>query len=131
MTTNVFDVSDEIVIMGTCLPSMQPKAYQELLSICPNIYQFCLEKEHINMALSKVAGMVARNNIKHIIFATLDKSLHCIQLHYLAHELLKITDKKGIKTTHYIAANDQLNEVSAETVALSRNLLALNNAVNK
>ncbi len=129
MTSNVYDVSEEIVIMGTCLPTMQPKAFDQLLSICPNIYELCLEKDHINMAITKLAGMVARKNIKHIIFATVDKSPHCTQLHYIAHELKKITNKNEIEVTHYVANDNTLKQISLSAINLSKNLSELNDLI--
>ena len=39
MKTNVYDVKKTMVIVGTCLEYMQPKAYKELESISNTIYE--------------------------------------------------------------------------------------------
>ena len=45
---------------------MQPKAYKELEQISENIYEVCLEKEHLNMVVTKIIGMLARGKVKFI-----------------------------------------------------------------
>ncbi len=74
LKTNCFDVEETMIIIGSCLPNMQPNAYEELEKISNNIYEVCLEKEHLNMIVTKIIGMVARGKIKNLIFATVDKS---------------------------------------------------------
>ncbi len=54
---------------------MQPKAYEELLKISNNIYEVCLEKEHLNMVVTKVIGMLARDNIEIINYVAVDNKL--------------------------------------------------------
>ena len=82
LKTNCFDIQETMIIVGSCLERMQPKAYKKLEKISDNIYDVCLEKEHLNMIVTKIIGMIARGKIKTIVFATVDKSPHCIQLHY-------------------------------------------------
>ena len=49
LKTNVYDISDNIVIVGSCLPQMQTKAYEKLKNISNDIYEICLESTHLNM----------------------------------------------------------------------------------
>ena len=68
MKSNIYDVGETIIIVGSCLKNMQPKGYEELQKISNNIYELCLEETHINMAITKIGGMLRTNKIKRIIF---------------------------------------------------------------
>ncbi|MFR2196674.1 MAG: hypothetical protein ACLS5Y_03800 [Clostridia bacterium] len=104
---------------------MQPKAYKELEQISENIYEVCLEKEHLNMVVTKIIGMLARGKVKKLIFATVDKSPHCVQLHYVIKELENAIDISNIEIINYVAVNDKLNEIPLEVISLSKNLSKL------
>lgn len=125
LKTNCFDINETMIIMGSCLKSMQPKAYEELEQISSNIYDICLEKEHLNMIVTKIIGMIARGKIKNLIFATVDKSPHCVQLHYVIKELENAIDISNINITNYVAVDNKLNEIPLEVISLSKNLLKL------
>lgn len=125
LKTNCFDIQETMIIVGSCLKSMQPKAYEELEQISSNIYDVCLEKEHLNMVVTKIIGMIARGKIKNLIFATVDKSPHCVQLHYIIKELENAIDISNIKIINYVAVNDKLVEIPLEVISLSKNLSEL------
>ena len=127
LKTNCFDIQETMIIVGSCLKSMQPKSYKELEKISLNIYDVCLEKEHLNMVVTKIIGMVARGKIKQMIFATVDKSPHCVQLHYVIKELENAIDLSNIKITNYVAVDDKLVEIPLEVISLSKNLSKLKN----
>lgn len=124
MKTNCYDIEEEIIIMGSCLPKMEPKAYEELLKISKNVYELCLENTHMNMAITKIGGMLSRRKVKKIIFATVDKSPHCIQMHYIEKELGKMINLNGIEIIHYVAVDNKLIEVSKEKINQSKCLSA-------
>ena len=125
LKTNCFDIQETMIIVGSCLKSMQPKAYEELQNISSNIYDVCLEKEHLNMVVTKIIGMIARGKIKNLIFATVDKSPHCVQLHYIIKELENAIDISNIRIINYVAVNDSLIEIPLEVISLSKNLSKL------
>ena len=125
LKTNCFDIQETMIIVGSCLKSMQPKAYDELQNISSNIYDVCLEKEHLNMVVTKIIGMIARGKIKNLIFATVDKSPHCVQLHYIIKELENAIDISNIRITNYVAVNSSLIEIPLEVISLSKNLSKL------
>lgn len=125
LKTNCFDIQETMIIVGSYLKSMQPKAYEELQKISSNIYEVCLEKEHLNMVVTKIIGMIARGKIKNLIFATVDKSPHCVQLHYIIKELENATDISNLKIRNYVAVNDSLIEIPLEIISLSKNLAKL------
>ena len=125
MDTNIYDVNETIAIMGTCLKKMQPNAYESLLKLTENIYELCLEETHVNMAITKIGGMLRTNKIKKIIFASVDKSPHCIQLHYIQDELSKLMDLNDVEIKNFVAVDNELYEIDKETISLSKNLLKI------
>ena len=129
LRTNCFDTNETMIIVGTCLKDMFPKAYEELKKISSNLYEVCLEETHLNMVVTKIIGMIARKNVKNLIFATVDKSPHCIQLHYVVKELENAMDLKEIKITNYIATKEGLNEIPLEVISLSKNLSKLKEVI--
>ena len=125
LKTNCFEVKDTMIIVGSCLERMQPNAYKKLEQISTNIYDVCLEKEHLNMVVTKIIGMIARGKIKKMIFATVDKSPHCIQLHYVVKELENAVDISNIEIINYVATDNKLIEIPIEVISLSKNLSKL------
>lgn len=130
LKTNCFDTQETMIIVGSCLESMQPEAFKELERISNNIYDVCLEKEHLNMVVTKLIGMVARENIKKLIFATIDKSPHCVQLHYVIKELENAIDISNIEIINYVAVNNKLIEIPIEVISISKNLSKLKEKYN-
>lgn len=125
LKTNCFDIQETMIIVGSCLLQMAPEAYKELNRISSNIYEVCLEKEHLNMVVTKVIGMLARGKIKNLVFATVDKSPHCIQLHYVVKELENAINLENIKITNYVAVDNKLVEIPIEVIGISKNLARL------
>lgn len=125
LKTNCFDIQETMIIVGSCLLQMAPEAYKELNKISSNIYEVCLEKEHLNVVVTKVIGMLAREKIKNLVFATVDKSPHCIQLHYVVKELENAINLDNIKITNYVAVDNKLVEIPIEVIGISKNLAKL------
>ena len=125
MKTNIYDVEDTIVIVGSCLKYVEPKGFEKLQTISNNIYELCLEETHINMAITKIGSMLRTGKIKKIIFATVDKSPHCIQMHYIQDELKKMMDISNIDVKNYVVVDSELEEISLEIISLSKSLLTL------
>lgn len=125
MKSNIYDVDKTIIIVGSCLERMQPIGYEKLKEISNNIYDICLEETHVNMAITKIGGMLRTNKIKRIIFASVDRSPHCIQLHYIQDELRKMMDLSNIEIENYVVVDNELNKISKETISLSKNLKEL------
>ena len=125
LKTNVYDISDNIVIVGSCLPRVQPEAFEKLKNVSEDMYELCLESTHLNMAITKIIGMLSRANVKKITFATVDKSPHCIQLHYIENEIKKAMDLSNIEIIHYVCVNNDLLEISKDTISKSKSLAKL------
>ena len=130
MTTNIYDIDETIIIVGTCLKSMQPKGYKKLEKISKNIYSLCLENTHVNMAITKIGGMIRTGKVHNIIFATVDESPHCIQMHYIQDELREMMNLENINIKNYVVVNDELIEISPELILLSKKLSELKEKVN-
>ena len=131
LKTNCYDVQETMIIVGSCLESMQPNAYKKLEELSSNIYDVCLEKEHLNMIVTKIIGMLARKKVKNIIFATVDKSPHCIQLHYVIKELENAIDISNIQFKNYVAVDNKLIEIPLEIISLSKNLSKLKEEIRR
>lgn len=129
LKTNCFDVEETMIIIGSCLPKMSPKAFNELEKISSNIYEVCLEETHLNMVVTKIIGMIARKNVKRLIFATVDKSPHCIQLHYVVKELENIMNIDNIKIENYVTKDNELIKIPIEVISISKNLCKLNELI--
>ena len=127
MKSNIYDVEDTIIIVGSCLKYMQPKGFDKLKQISNNIYELCLEETHINMAITKIGGMLRTGKIHKIIFATVDKSPHCIQMHYIQDELKKMMNIDNIDIKNYVVVDNELEEITPEIISLSKNLSKLKN----
>lgn len=125
LKSNIYDVDETIVIVGSCLKNMQPEGFEKIKEISQNIYEVCLEETHINMAITKIGGMIRTGKVKNIIFATVDKSPHCIQMHYIRNELKKMMNLENICITNYVIVDNELIEVNAELISLSKNLKEL------
>ena len=77
------------------------------------------------MAVTKIGGMLRTGKIKRIIFASVDKSPHCIQLHYIQDELRKMMNLENIEIENYVVVNNELIKLDKEVISLSKNLKAL------
>ena len=125
LKTNVYDISEDIAIVGSCLPKIQPKAYDKLKNISNDIYEICLESTHLNMVITKIIGMLSRVKVKRITFVTVDKSPHCIQIHYIENEIQKAMDLNNIEIIHYVCIDNELIEISKDTIKRSKALAKL------
>lgn len=124
LETNIYDVKGKVLICGTCLPRMQKDGFKKLEKGFDTILYLCLEKEHINMAITKICGMISTKKIESLTFASVNKSPHCIQLHYMKHEIERIM-KDIPKIENIIIEDNKIYKISDETISLSKNLVKL------
>ena len=127
MKSNIYDVDKTIIIVGSCLKAMQPDGFEKVKELSNNIYELCLEETHINMAITKIGGMLRTGKIKKLIFASVDKSPHCIQLHYIQDELKKMMNLENIEIENYVVVNNELIKIDSKIISLSKNLSELKN----
>lgn len=79
------------------------------------------------MVITKIIGMLSRVKVKKIIFATVDKSPHCVQMHYIENEIRKAMNIDDIECIHYVAINNKLIKVSNKTIKKSKSLAEIEN----
>jgi len=130
MKTNCYDISQNMIIVGSCLPKMQPTAYDKLKTMSDDIYEVCLESTHLNMVITKIIGMLSRVNVKKLVFVSVDKSPHCIQLHYIENEVQKAMNLNEIEIVHYVCVDNELVEISKETISKSKSLAKLQSVLD-
>ena len=124
LETNIYDVKGKVLICGTCLPRMQKEGFKKLEKGFDTILYLCLEKEHINMAITKICGMISTKKIESLTFASVNKSPHCIQLHYIKHEIERVM-KDIPQIENIIIEDNKIYKISDETISLSKNLVKL------
>lgn len=81
----------------------------------------CLEKTHVNMVITKLAGVLARVPLEELVVLTVDGSLHCVQLHMAVEEALKISSKQ-LKVRHLVLERGEVIEVGGKSVKTARYL---------
>ena len=122
MSHNIYEFQDTLTICGSCLPNMDKDAFEKLTRISNNIFFVCLEEIHINMVAHKIASILRLGNVKKLIFASVDKSPHCVQLHFIRNELEKIMNLENVSIANYVSKDGNLVEIAKETISLSKNL---------
>ena len=123
---NIYDIKGKVLICGTCLFNMQQVGFEKIKKDYDTIVFLCLEHDHINMAITKICGAISTNNIKSITFASVNKSPHCIQLHYIKHEIERVM-KDIPQIENIIIEDNKIYKISDETISLSKNLVKLEN----
>ena len=124
MSSNIYDASGVVLIAGSCLESTHPQAFARISAGTDRIYTLCLEETHINMAITKIAAMLGTGQIQRLVFASVDRSPHCVQLHYIKHELQRTMEIR-IPVEQYVAVGDSCVKVSEAAVDASKSLARL------
>ena len=57
-----------------------------------------------------------------MIFATVDKSPHCVQVHYIRNELEKMMNLKDINITNYVVVDNELIKIDEDIISMSKSL---------
>lgn len=74
------------------------------------------------MVITKTGGVLRTGKIHKIIFITVDKSPHCIQIHYIHDELKKMMNIDNIDIKIYVVVDNELEEITPKIISLSKNL---------
>ena len=125
MSHNIYEHGDSLTVCGSCLPNIDKAAFEKLKQMSDNIYFVCLEEIHMNMVAHKIASILRLGKVKHLTFASVDNSPHCVQLHYIRNELEKIMNLKDVKIIDYVSNKGELTEIKPDVISLSKNLTAL------
>ena len=125
MKSNIYEFDEKIIICGSCLCNMQPNGFKKLTKINKNVYEVCLEAIHMNMVAHKIASIIRVGKVKEILFASVDASPHCVQLHYITNELKKIMNLEKINIKNIVIVNENLIEISENLISKSKKLSEL------
>ena len=128
METNVYTVKGRVLIAGTCFPQIFPEAFAALSADVDQIYSLCLETTHMNMAVAKLSAVFGTGQLEKLIFASVDRSPHCMQMHYIAHEIER-TLKEHIPVENYVVSDGEIIAVNEAAVDLSKSLGRLSKMV--
>lgn len=129
---NIYDVKGNVLICGPCLPMMQSKAYNKLSENFDSILTLCLEKDHINMAITKICGILSTKNVSSLTFASVNKSPHCTQLHYIKNEIKRVMNNKELpEMTNIIIQNGEKYIIDDDTLSLSKDLVKLSTLIKE
>lgn len=127
---NIYDFKGNVLICGTCLKNMFKDSFLELSSQYDCVVGLCLERDHINMAITKITGILSVGKVTRLTFVSVDKSPHCVQLHYIKNEIYRVMDKDKLPVIdNIIINNDGIHYISDNTIRLSKNLVELESVI--
>lgn len=129
---NIYDIKGKVLICGSCLPSMQKDGFDKVKDDYDTIVYLCLEKDHINMAITKICGVLSTNNVESLTFASVNKSPHCTSMHYITNEIKRVMDNDKLpKINNIIIQDNKIYEIDEKTLSLSKDLVKLSEMLNK
>ena len=124
MSSNVYEPAGRLLLVGSCFPEREPAAFQQLAGEADCVFTVCLEEIHFNMLVTKIAAVLGTNRVKSITMATVDRSPHCTQLHYLCHELERLAPVH-VPIRSLVTAEGRLVEVPPSAIERSKALAQL------
>ncbi len=124
MCSNIYEPRGVVAIVGSCLPQMQEEGFRRVTEGADMIYSLCLEESHVNMAITKLGAMLSTGRITGLIFATVDRSPHCTQMHYIRHELERMMEVK-IPVENYVVVENRPVFLKDEVIERSKTLSQL------
>ena len=124
METNVYSVKGRVLVVGSCLPEVEPEAYARLAAEADQVYSLCLETTHINMAVTKLSAIFGTGQLEKLVLASVDRSPHCPQLHYIKHEIER-TLPKHVPVEDYVVSAGRIVPVPDAAIELSKSLAKL------
>lgn len=128
---NIYDVKGNVLICGSCLPLMQKDGFESIKKDYDTITYLCLEHDHINMAITKICGIISTGNVSSLTFASVNKSPHCTQMHYIKNEIKRVMDDERLPNIrNVIIQNNKVYEIDDSILSLSKDLIKLSLIVN-
>ncbi len=128
METNVYAVKGRVMVAGACFPQVYPEAFAKLSAGADQVYTLCLETTHINMAITKLSAVFGTGQLEKLIFASVDRSPHCTQMHYIMHEIER-TLKEHVPVENYVVSEGEIIAVPETAIDLSKSLGRLSKMV--
>lgn len=124
METNVYAVKGRVLIAGACLPQVWPEAFGQLAGEADQVYSLCLETTHVNMAITKLSAIFGTGQLEKLVFASVDRSPHCTQMHYIKHEIER-TLPEHAPVEDYVVSDGKVVMVPEAAIELSKTLARL------
>lgn len=124
MESNVYSLRGKVLIAGACLPEVWPEAFAALTAQADQVYSLCLENSHINMAATKLTAALGTGQVESLRFASVDRSPHCTQMHYIRHEIERVLPEH-VPMESFVCTEEGPVRVSEEAVELSKSLARL------
>ena len=124
METNVYSFRGTVLIYGACLPEVSPEGFRKLADRADGAYALCLERDHLNLAITKLTAILGTGQVERFLFATVDRSPHCVQMHYMRHEIERVLPEH-VPMESWVVADDRPIPVPPEAVELSKSLALL------
>lgn len=123
---NIYDIKGKVLVCGTCLPNMQKDGFEKIKDKFDTIVYLCLEKEHINMAITKICGALSTGNVESLTFASVNKSPHCVGMHYINGEIKRVMDNTKLpEINNIIIQNNKIFEIDSNILSISKDLVKL------
>ena len=76
------------------------------------------------MAVTKLTAILGTGQVKRLRFATVDRSPHCVQMHYIRHEIERVLPEH-IPMESWVVVEDRPVRISPETVERAKSLALL------
>lgn len=124
METNVYSVRGRVLVVGSCLPEVEPEAYGRLAAKADQVYSLCLETTHINMAVTKLSAIFGTGRMTRLVLASVDRSPHCTQMHYIKHEIER-TLPNHVPVEDCVVSGGRIVSVPDAAIELSKSLAEL------
>lgn len=130
MTSNCYFCRGSIAIVGACLEQVSPEGFRKVTEGADQVFTLCLEDSHINMAVTKISAILGMKQVSRIVFASVDRSPHCTQMHYIKHEIER-TLPEHVPMEDYVVVNDEVIRISDEAIDLSKSLARIESRLER
>ena len=130
LDTNVYSLRGRVLIVGACLPDVWPESYAELAAEADQVYSLCLESTHLNMAVTKLTAVLGTGQVERLRFASVDRSPHCTQMHYIRHEIERVLPEH-VPMESFVCTDEGPIRVSEDAAELSKSLAKLSGMTGK
>lgn len=124
MESNVYSFEGVVLIAGSCLPQMAQEAFASLAAQADGVYTLCLEQTHINMAVTKLTAILGTGKVSRLLLASVDRSPHCTQMHYIRHEIERVLPEH-VPMESFVCTDEGIVPVTERAIALSKSLAML------
>ncbi len=115
-----------ILLYGKCVEEEHPDILKNFENYSK--LSFCPEREHINMLFYKL--MAVMSGARDLTVLTVDGSPHCVQMHYIADDVLRYSEKK-FSVKHLVINKGRVVEISQDAIKTSRYLYKIQTLLNK